>query len=245
MLQYAVLHCVHSIGNVRLLLGQGIEMVNFVSVFCCKQYPGAHGAIDAKGVDLLTPEHVSLAERVFEHPARLHHAKSRATIGYCMIAPSFLSMFDGTRHRLLNTRRQSRITMSVPVYQLVSIFSRERYILWCDTARARTGPPQIYIMLKEGHTQIDHLKAWVHAYEVAMTCRTLYSEQPEDDGHEGIRLIGQAYAAADGKFGSFVEHMRTIGWRIDEGTILVGSPSTIVLNGEKRSAGDDASSKEE
>jgi len=186
---------------------------------------------DTDGVASLTPKQISLEERVFAHPAHLHDVRSGATIGYCMIASSFLSMFDGSRNRRPYDRRRSRFTLNVPIHQLLRIFSRERYILWCDPRGTRNRPAHISIVLKEAHTQADHLKAWVHAFEVAMMCRDLRlnSKKTKGDIDEGVQLIGAAYALIDGTFQTFIERLRANGWRIDEGTIVVGSPSIVVI----------------
>ena len=226
---FVVLCCELSIDNVQVLLGRDFEKVGFV---IHKEYLRAHKEIDTDGVASLTPKQISLEERVFAHPAHLRDVRSGATIGYCMIASSFLSMFDGSRHRRPYDRRRSRFTLNVPIHQLLRIFSRERYILWCDPRGTRKRPAHISIVLRDAHTQVDHLKAWVHAFEVAVMCRDLRldSKKTRGDIDEGVQLIGTAYALIDRTFQTFIERLRANGWRIDEGTIVVGSPSIVVID---------------
>lgn len=110
----------------------------------------------------------------------------------------------------------------VSICELVDLFRDERYALWC---RRNSGyqSPDISIALKAGHTPIDHLRGWLHACEVA---RLMATDGKAAERGE-IHYIRAAHQEVGGLFEKFTTVMRHHGWKIDEGTLLVGLPPII------------------
>ena len=135
-----------------------------------------------------------------------------------------------------NIRQGSTFPVDTSIHNTLKVFAQERYVLWY-TWGGRSRPVNITIALKEGHTSVDHLKAWVHAVEIAGMCGGRHEvEKFKGESDERVALIRKAYATVEETFSVFVEDMRSLGWRIDEGAIITGSPSTIVVDQTEENA---------
>lgn len=168
---------------------------------------------------------MSSDERIFEHPARIRDARSADIIGHCVIGRSFSSMFD----ELADRKSAGSRTLDIPIDGLFKLLKREAYVLWYAEGSNHRSI-RITVALKEGHTPIDHLKAWAHAVELAKMCSNHDAQGGRSDNDEKLSLISHAYHAVEDVFQEFVEQLRSIGWGIDEGVIVVGLPPTIVVN---------------
>jgi hypothetical protein len=82
----------------------------------------------------------------------------------------------------------------------------------------------LHICLKEGHTPLDQLKAWVHSEEIGR----VWAEHLVDGKDEPHAIIEATYQVVDGHFAAFVEHMRGLGWNLDEGALMTGTPTVFV-----------------
>ena len=114
------------------------------------------------------------------------------------------------------------ILAEVSVHDLVDLFKDERYVLWYRR-RSRHRSPDISIALKAGHTPVDHLRGWLHACEIAR----LIAVDGGTTERGGVYYIRAAHREMDRLFEKFTNVMRRHGWRIDEGTLVAGSPPTI------------------
>jgi hypothetical protein len=108
------------------------------------------------------------------------------------------------------------------IHELVDLFKDERYALWCRW-QSRHRSPDISIALKAGHTPQDHLRGWLHACEIA---RLIATDGRTTERGE-IHYIRAAHREVDRLFGKFTNAMRHHGWKIDEGTLVVGLPPII------------------
>lgn len=166
--------------------------------------------------DSLHPERISRNERILVSPSRIHDGNSGTIIGRCTIGCSLTSLLR------INTGTPVGLLGEVSVYELVDLFRDERYALWCRR-KSKHQSPDMSIALKAGHTPRDHLRGWLHACEIAR----LMATDRETTERGDIHYIRAAYQEVDGLFEKFTNVMRHHGWKIDEGTIVVGLPPTI------------------
>ena len=164
----------------------------------------------------LRPERISRNERILVSPSRIRDGNSGTTIGRCTIGCSLIS--------LLRTDLKTPVERLGEIsHEFVDIFKDERYALWWRR-KSRYQSPDISIALKAGHTPRDHLRGWLHACEIARLIAT-------SDGHTTeIHYIRAAHREVDRLFEKFTSVMRYHGWKIDEGTLVVGLPPIISLD---------------
>jgi hypothetical protein len=164
----------------------------------------------------LHPERISRHERIFVAPSRIRDGNSGAIIGRCTIGCSLSSLLG------IDVKTPVKRLAEVSIHELVDLFKDERYALWCRR-ESRHRSPDISIALKVGHTPLDHLRGWLHACEIA---RLMAADGKLTEGGE-IHYIRAAYREVDRLFEKFTNVMRHHGWKIDEGTLVVGLPPVI------------------
>lgn len=163
---------------------------------------------------MLRPERISRDERILVSSSRIRDGNSGTIIGRCIIGCSLASLLQ------IGGEAQVERLEEVSIHELVDIFRDERYALWF---RQESGHPDISISLKVGHTHRDHLKGWLHACEIARLTAT----DGRITGRGRIDYVRAAYREVDRLFEKFTNVMRHHGWKIDEGTLVVGMPPTI------------------
>jgi len=166
--------------------------------------------------DSLHPERISRHEQIFVSPSRIRDWNSGTIIGRCTIGCS-LSSLPG-----IGVETPNKQLAEESIRELVDLFKDERYVLWCRR-RSRQRSPDISIALKTGHTSLDHLRGWLHACEIA---RLIATDGKTAERGE-IHYIRAAHREVDRLFEKFTNVMRHYGWKIDEGTLVVGSPPII------------------
>jgi hypothetical protein len=165
----------------------------------------------------LTPREIAPRERIFERRGVLRNGCTDQILGHCTIGMSF-----------------STILADQAGYNgLLRIFSKERYILCFDARsaprnRPRSRRPRMHICLKESHTPLDHLKAWVHAEEIGRACTGLSADDKDDVG-----VIESTYRTVCHHFPAFVEEMRGLGWNLDDGALITGPPDSVFLSADE------------
>ena len=137
-------------------------------------------------------------------------------IGRCTIGCSLSSLLR------IDVETPAKLLAGVSIHELVDLFKGERYALWCRP-RSRHRSPDISIALKAGHTPLDHLRGWLHACEVAR----LMATDGKTTEYGEIHYIRAAHREMDRMFEGFTNVMRHHGWKIDEGTLVVGLPPII------------------
>lgn len=162
------------------------------------------------------PERISRDERILVSPSRIRDGNSGTTIGRCIIGCSLAS--------LLRTDVETSVERlgDVSVHELVELFKDEKYALWCRR-KPRCRSPDISIVLKAGHTPRDHLRGWLHGCEIA---RLMASDGTTTERSE-IHYIRAAHREVERLFEKFTSVMQHHGWKIDEGTLVVGLPPII------------------
>ena len=149
-------------------------------------------------------------------PSRIRDGSSGTIIGRCTIGCSLTSSLR------IGVKAPVGRLGEVSVYELADLFRDERYALWCRR-KSRYRSPDISIALKVGHTPRDHLRGWLHACEIARLMAT--DGKPTEHGE--IHYVRAAYQEVDGLFEKFTNVMQHHGWKIDEGTLVVGLPPVI------------------
>ena len=87
----------------------------------------------------------------------------------------------------------------------------------------------MHICLKESHTPLDHLKAWVHAEEIGRVCTGLSA----DDKDDAAKVIESTYRTVCHYFPAFVEHMRGLGWNLNDGALITGPPESVFISADE------------
>jgi len=164
----------------------------------------------------LHPERISQHERILVPPSQILGGNPGTIIGRCTIGCSLSSLLR------IDVETSVKRLGDVSIHELVDLFKDERYALWCRR-RSRRRCPDISIALKAGHTPLDHLRGWLHACEIARLIST--DGEPTEGGE--IHYIRAAHREVDRLFEKFTSVMRHHGWKIDEGTLVIGLPPII------------------
>jgi Vitamin B6 photo-protection and homoeostasis len=189
------------------------------------------------------PKDISQAERILAHPGVFRDAQGRVT-GTCTIGLPFFDAFSG----------------HFPS-GLFEHFEEERYLLWYDTRCLRSvrdgtghtihGPVNLHIILKDGYTVNDQLKAWIHAVEL---CSIIAHGRQEiskgaitanPEAKEALALIRSSHERIDQYFPDFIARMRAAGWNTVDGVLMPGSPKGVVMGVDNGTVADGKDGVEE
>lgn len=111
---------------------------------------------------------------------------------------------------------------------LLQVFEGEKYVIWFDAHSHKPSSPHVRIVLKNGHTTRDHVKAWVHATEFATSqVGVRVGTNPDVQSLlEGVRASRSNVAAL---FPKFLEYIQKAGWDLDAaaGGFVTGLPTSI------------------
>ena len=164
-----------------------------------------------KQFDVLAPGDLARHERIFHYPPTLRNGLTNQTLGYCDIG----------------ARLSDVLTVRSDYQDLLDVFSEQKYILCIDAQDVADGTrvPWIHIYLKDGYTPLDQLKAWVHAMETAALWTANSSTREHSSSADCTR---DAFLIVELYFLPFVERMRQVGWKVDEGALLAGSPKSVL-----------------
>lgn len=163
--------------------------------------------------NVLAPSDLARHERIFQYQSTLRDGLTNQTLGYCTIG----------------ARLSDVLSVHSDYRDLLDIFSGQKYVLCIDAqgdaGRSGRKIPRINICLKEGHTPLDQLKAWIHAMETVKlwTANSAVRKRSSTDCIRDALLIVEVH------FLPFVERMRQVGWKLDEGALLAGSPKSILM----------------
>lgn len=106
-------------------------------------------------------------------------------------------------------------------------FRDERYLLVLEPScfSEPTAPqiifrssPKVHICLQQGYTQLDQLKAWVHAVEMCRLARP---------GISFNDCVQKSALQIRGRFADFVKELGGNAWKVSETVLLVGPPKGI------------------
>lgn len=108
---------------------------------------------------VLSPQEVSRTERIFERDGVLRWTDG-SMLGVCRLGVSLDTLLHplGRRHKRTGSLDLEHIKLA----DLMAVFAEEAYLLWFVTSKR-----EALIVLKDGCTPIDQLKAWTHALLLA------------------------------------------------------------------------------
>jgi hypothetical protein len=190
---------------------------------------------------VLSPAQVSKRERIFERDGVLRW-EDDATVGHCRIGVKVerllgalgkdLGMGVGD-HMQTGSRRLRGVSMG----ELVSLFEGQGHVLWFSGFGSSA---EAVIVLKEGCTPVDQIKAWGQALLLAQRARVRMRRKTEvkapvpaqvegsqrqlkDEEDDGSALDGRWILAEIRStteeitrvFDTFAEDLRHVGWDLD------------------------------
>jgi hypothetical protein len=167
------------------------------------------GSILQDGV-VLSPLEVSQRERIFERDGVLRWVDGRI-IGHCRIGVSLETLLRrmGQRHKRTRSLELQTLKMS----EVTDIFINEAYILWFADNNY-----EAMVVLKEGCTPIDQLKAWAHALLLAFKLQgRIRTHKPADDddavpANGRLALTRSTLEEANGMFMDQIAVLEGKGW---------------------------------
>ncbi|KAL0569071.1 hypothetical protein V5O48_012898 [Marasmius crinis-equi] len=200
------------------------------------------------------PGDVAQIESIFHRPEVILD-DSGTPLGHCSIGSSIGTVLSQS--------------MSIPTV-VFDTLKNEKYVLWFDPkclshrsspdSPVVIGTPHIHIFLKEGHRSFDHLRAWLHAIEVARSVKREMLAQREklrnrvgnalqnqsgklelelDGGAlEASKLMSSAYEVIKKETSSFVDTMISEKWAFSnvdgvkelEVSLMTGPPITVIAD---------------
>lgn len=197
----------HLAANLTAVRGVALRTLNRQRA--CLAWSFFTGKSSSKRFEVLAPADLARHERIFHYPPTLRNAFTNQTLGYCSIG----------------ARLSDVLSVRSDYQDLLNVFSEQKYILCIDAQDGTVRVPWIHICLKEGYTPLDQLKAWVHAMETA----ALWTANSTAREQSSANYIRDAFLTVELYFLPFVERMRQVGWNVDEGALLTGSPKSILL----------------
>jgi hypothetical protein len=174
-------------------------------------------------VKVPSPTEISRMENVLGNPSLFRDIITGSITGQCTIGSSFSDKFHGA----LPSR-------------LFDLFSKQRYILWCDRRSLFSSNDgqgiqdlaRLHIFLKDGYTMNDQLKAWLHAAEMCRLTlldrrRLMDADDHSTDG-EPLALVRATFQQILKHSPDFMKEMQSTGWNISDVAIMIGSPKTVL-----------------
>lgn len=191
---------------------------------------------------LMTPQRVAHEERIFANPSLLfgrgHPGTPEGIRGRCDMGsplstilpcrPGYSSNFGGVflqRHACPWWTQDSENEW---LPKLLELFKAEKYIIWFDAHSHRPSRPHLRVILKMGHTTRDHVKAWIHATELA-SLRDVAHVKGRTDAQTLLEDVRSSKDVIDTLVPRFMEYIQRAKWDIDAaaGGFITGSPMVI------------------
>ena len=167
-----------------------------------------------------SPSALCRKEHIFGRPDVLRGSTDHV-IGRCRLGSSFSQVFQG-----------HPIPTGLP-----ELFQTERYILWYDpkslrsslSKPSRNDPLDLHILLKEGYTPQDQLRAWAHAAELCRLVASLrMASVHEKEEEDPLSLVCTALDTSTRAFPDFIKSMRLSGWNTNETVLMAGAPNGVL-----------------
>ena len=175
---------------------------------------------------ILSPTDVSQRERIFERDGVLRWVDD-TIVGHCHIGVSLDLLLSRIGQRRKRTGSLDLHAIKLP--ELVDVFANEAYMLWFADADY-----EALIVLKEGCTPIDQLKAWAHALLLAQRVRgQVPGRQPEHDDtsppREQLAVLRQTLNEASDVFEKYIEVLEQKGWDLDVAALETRAGSRVQM----------------
>ncbi|KAM3076227.1 hypothetical protein ACMFMG_006267 [Clarireedia jacksonii] len=183
-----------------------------------------------KQLRILTPEEVSLQERIFERDGVLRW-RGGPPLGWCRIGVPLREILSCLAHPTKSgTYKSNPVADSHPITitleQLLAVYKAQGYIMWYDRARKTC-----LVVLKEGTHSIIQLDAWMHALLFVKDVQGAVRELG-DDVAVLRRVEGTLESAVRGRRdGGFYGALEEAGWDLEVGAMETRSGTRIRVGG--------------
>ncbi|KAF2100684.1 DUF647-domain-containing protein [Rhizodiscina lignyota] len=164
---------------------------------------------------VLRPQEVSRMERIFERDGVFRDEHDRV-IGRCSIGSSMKGLLGclGSQQQGQSTISGSFTTCGVDLRAVLDLFGREWYMLWPDSSSSRT-----IIVLKQGASARDGLKAWYHGLLLA---KKTNAAAAADD-----KLYTKSNSQVCSTFDGFAERLTAAGWDLTDAALETKSGTRV------------------
>lgn len=191
----------------------------------------------------MTPAAVARHEYLFRNSSaltRMDNGGHRRVIGRCTIGSSFATILPcrsnpprslwrtlGRAHRCPWWTDSANSTW---LRDLLQLFAGEKYILWFDAHAHGPSVPHLRVVLKAGHAPRDHMKAWLHATELAAL---RHGPRRGADVVSLLKDVRESKETVDAQFERFVLCTKSAGWDAEAagGGFVTGSPMVVTVGG--------------
>lgn len=168
----------------------------------------------------LTPEEVSIQERVFEWDGVLRWRCS-SSIATAKIGVSLQRLLGalGPAHDVTGAIRDGKVTFQ----RLARIFSQEEYLIWYDASAKEAS-----IVLKEQASPQAQIKAWTLSLMVAHRFQNQDATGATTD--KILQMLNLSLMELSIQWGDCIERMRAAGWDIDIANLETTSGTRIRMH---------------
>lgn len=164
---------------------------------------------------VLSPTEVSRRERVFERDGVLRWADD-CIIGYCTVGASMeqllRSLSTNSAARGDHHSREARQLQAQGLPDVLQLYAAEAYLLWFAQSR-------LIIILKDGCTAVDSLKAWTQALMLAQRLRSETGHSSlatkERSLQDNLTVAKSTLEATTQLFTTCTERLKREGWDLD------------------------------
>ncbi|PQE26248.1 DUF647 domain-containing protein [Rutstroemia sp. NJR-2017a BBW] len=176
---------------------------------------------------VLTPEEVSLQERIFERDGVLRWRGGPA-LGWCRIGVPLSEILSCLAQAMTSGAYKSSSdsgSKSVTIEQLLAVYETQGYIMWYDRATKTC-----LVVLKSGTQSIVHLDAWMHALLFVKDIEAAEKMGEEVGGDEAVlgrlqRTLAQVLGCR--REAGFYGVLEEAGWDLEVGAMETRSGTRI------------------
>jgi len=161
---------------------------------------------------VLTPLEVARKERIFATGSILS-SQGGAVLGSCQIGMGLEGLFPTPNHPEMYSWTQG----------VLRVFALEEYLLWVNST-SFTSPSRYHscisltISLTRESKTPDHLKAWIHAIELAHLINEAGSLSSRTD--ETLKYLERSLEAVNSTYSQLLSTLALVGWDIHNGALL-------------------------
>ena len=176
------------------------------------------------GGKVLTPDEVSVQERIFEWDGALRW-KSSGVIGKAYIGISLQKLLHSlaTRHSITSSVRDA----DVDIERLIELYRSEGYILWLNQAD-RTA----YIVLKDGTGPTSSLKGWAHALWASQQI-SIDATSAGCGGEAKLELLRRSLEELTSRWDELLGGLRAAGWDLGSASLETSTSTRIRLQASR------------
>jgi hypothetical protein len=184
---------------------------------------------------VLSPTDVSRRERVFERDGVLRWADG-TIIGHGTVGTNMAVLLSKLGAAARHGRTGSRALHAIKLSDLVRVYAGEAYLLWFSRAQSEAT-----IVLKQGSTPLDQLRAWTQGIILAHRLSRSGKEaksQPDDD-HDAGRPEGLlddlrwSMEEAKKLLDTYEERLKGAGWDLGIAALETRAGVRVEISDEK------------